>query len=438
MEAATGIRATLRSLAHRNYRLYFFGQGVSLIGAWMQQVAMTWLIYDLRHSAFLLGAAGFASQVPSFVIAPLAGVFSDRWDRRRTLLVTQSLALVQAALLTVMAWTGWVEVWSILAICLWLGAVNAFDIPARQAFLNDLIEHPGDLANAIALNSSLFNGARLIGPALAGFVIAAAGEKVCFLINAVSYLAVLAALLAMSVPQRHAMHVRPGVLQGLKEGLVYTFGFPPVRSILMLVGVVSFTTMPLSVLMPIVADKVMGGGAQTLGYLTSAQGLGALSGALYLASRRTVLGLGKRIALGATCVGLGMTAFSWMTNFWLSCIVLALIGCAMMVQMAASNTIVQTIVDSDKRGRVMSLYATAFMGMAPLGSLAAGALAARIGAEPTLRLCGACSLFGGLLFASQLPRLRVLIRPIYIRAGILPEIAGGVEAASELTSPRRG
>jgi len=309
MEAATGIRATLRSLAHRNYRLYFFGQGVSLIGAWMQQVVMTWLIYDLRHSPFLLGAAGFASQVPAFVIAPLAGVFSDRWDRRRTLLVTQSLALTQAVLLTVMAWTGWVEVWSILAICLWLGAVNAFDIPARQAFLNDLIEHPGDLANAIALNSSLFNGARLVGPALAGFVIAAAGEKVCFLLNAVSYLAVLAALLAMSVPQRHVTHVRPGVLQGLKEGLTYTFGFPPIRSILLLVGLVSFTTMPLAVLMPIVADKVMGGGAQTLGYLTSAQGLGALSGALYLASRRTVLGLSKRIALGATCVGLGITAF---------------------------------------------------------------------------------------------------------------------------------
>jgi MFS family permease len=253
-----------------------------------------------------------------------------------------------------------------------------------------------------------------------------------------SYLAVLAALLAMRVPQRHVGHVRPGVLHGLKEGFAYAFGFAPIRALLLLVGLISFMTMPLSVLMPIFADRVMGGGAQTLGYLTAAQGLGALSGALYLASRRTVLGLGKRIAIGALGVGLGMAAFSWTTNFWLALVVLALIGCAMMVQMAASNTIVQTIVDPDKRGRVMSLYATAFMGMAPLGSLAAGELADRIGAPAALRLCGACSLLGGLLFASQLPRLRNLIRPIYARVGILPEIATGLETASELTSPRRG
>lgn len=431
-------RSTLRALAHRNYRLYFFGQGVSLIGTWMQQLAMMWLVYELKHSAMLLGAVAFASQIPTFFVAPLAGVFTDRWNRHRTLIATQSLALVQASMLTAIAWTGWVEVWVILALSVGLGIVNAFDIPTRQAFLTDLIERPEDLANAIALNSSLFNGARLIGPALAGFVIAATGEWFCFLLNALSYVAVLAALAAIRVRERRRPVERLPVLRGLKEGLAYAIRFAPIRSLLLLVGLVSFMSMPLSVLMPLFADDVLGGGAGTLGQLTAAQGLGALAGALYLASRKSILGLGRWIAAGAATVGVGMAAFSWITEFWLACAALLVIGAAMMVQMAACNTIVQTVVDEDKRGRVMSLYTLAFMGMAPLGSLAAGGLAARIGAPGVMRLCGAACVLGGALFASQLPRLRRSIRPVYIRAGILPEIAQGVETASELTSPKRG
>lgn len=438
MGAALPMRSTLRALAHRNYRLYFFGQGVSLIGTWMQQLAMMWLVYELEHSALLLGAVGFASQIPTLFIAPLAGVFTDRWNRHRTLMATQSLALVQAAAFTAIAWTGWVEIWVILALSVGLGVINAFDIPTRQAFLTDLIERPEDLANAIALNSSLFNGARLIGPALAGFVIAATGEWFCFLLNALSYVAVLAALAAIRVRERRRPSERLPVLEGLKEGLSYSFRFAPIRSLLLLVGLVSFMSMPLSVLMPLFADNVLGGGASTLGELTAAQGMGALAGALYLASRKSILGLGRWIAAGAATVGLGMTAFSWITEFWLACAVLLIVGGAMMVQMAASNTIVQTIVDEDKRGRVMSLYTLAFIGMAPLGSLAAGGLASRIGAPGAMRVCGAGCVFGGLLFASQLPRLRAAIRPVYVRAGILPEIAQGMEAAAELTSPRRG
>ncbi|HWB10322.1 MAG TPA: MFS transporter [Pirellulales bacterium] len=428
----------LRALAHRNFRLFFFGQGVSLIGTWMQQVAMSWLVYDLRHSAFLLGMIGFASQIPTFFVTPLAGVFTDRWNRHRTLLVTQSIALAQAALLTVLALGHWVAVWNLLALSVLLGLVNAFDIPTRQAFLTEMVGNPEDRANAIALNSSLFNGARLIGPALAGLLIADQGEWFCFLLNTISYLAVLAALTFVRVPPRDHRREHPPVLTGLKEGLLYAFRSPPIRALLALVGLVSCMSMPISVLLPVFITESFGGGAKALGQLTAAQGLGSLAGALYLASRRTVLGLGKRIALAASAVGLGMIGFSWASGFWTAAAALLVAGCGLMVQMAACNTILQTIVDEDKRGRVMSLHAMAFMGMAPLGSLIAGWLAGVIGPPATVRLGGAACIVGALLFFRQLKNLRHHIRPIYIRAGILPEIAAGMEAASELTAPRRG
>ncbi|HET6880014.1 MAG TPA: MFS transporter [Pirellulales bacterium] len=427
----------LRALAHANFRIYFFGQGVSLIGTWMQQVAMTWLLYDLKHSTLLLGVFGFASQIPTFLVTPMAGVLTDRWDRQRTLYLTQTVALVQAIVLTVLTACGWIEVWSLLALSVCLGLVNAFDIPARQAFLTEMVATPDDRANAIALNSSLFNGARLVGPALAGFVIAATGEWFCFLLNAVSYLAVLAALARMRVPLRALHQSHPPLLHGLREGLVYAFRFPPIRSLLGLVALVSFMSMAMSVLMPVFATKIFGGGAETLGQLTAAQGLGALAGALYLASRRTVLGLAKRIALASAMVGAGMIGFSWSGGFWTGAVFLAITGCGVMVQMAACNTILQTIVDDDKRGRVISLHAMAFMGTAPLGSLAAGALANLFGAPLTVRLGGLGCLVGSALFVSQLSRLRSHIRPIYERIGILPEIATGMEVASELTGPRR-
>lgn len=428
----------LRALAHRNFQLFFFGQGVSLIGTWMQQVAMTWLVYELKHSAFLLGVIGFASQIPTFFVTPLAGVFTDRWNRHRTLIVTQSLALVQAVALTVLTLFDWVEVWNLVLLSVSLGLVNAFDIPTRQAFLTEMVGNPEDRANAIALNSSLFNGARLMGPALAGLIIAAMGEWFCFMLNAISYLAVLVALLLMRVAPREHRREHPPVLTGLKEGLAYAFRFPPIRGLLSLVALVSFASMPVSVLLPVFATQSFGGGANTLGQLTAAQGVGSLAGALYLASRRTVLGLGKRIAIAATMVGIGIVGFSWSSGFWMAAAMLLVMGCGIMVQMAACNTILQTIVDEDKRGRVMSLHAMAFMGTAPLGSLAAGIAAGTIGSPATVRIGGAACVFGGLLFFLQLKRLREHIRPIYVRVGILPEIAEGMEAASELTAPRRG
>lgn len=428
----------LRALAHRNFRLFFFGQGVSLIGTWMQQVAMTWLVYELKHSAMLLGLIGFASQIPTFFVTPLAGVFTDRWNRHRALMITQSLALAQAAALTVLTLLDRVEVWNLVLLSVSLGLVNAFDIPLRQAFLTEMVGKPEDRANAIALNSSLFNGARLIGPALAGLVIAAWGEWFCFLLNTISYLAVLVALALIRIAPRDHWPEHPSVLAGLKEGLTYAFRFPPIRALLALVALVSFTIMPVSVLLPVFTTQSFGGGANTLGQLTAAQGVGSLAGALYLASRRTVLGLGKRIAIGALMVGIGILGFSWSSDLWTAAAMLMVMGCGMMVQMAACNTILQTIVDEDKRGRVMSLHAMAFMGTAPLGSLAAGALATRIGSPATVRIGGAACVVGGLLFFLQLRRLREHIRPIYVRQGILPEIAEGMEAASELTAPRRG
>lgn len=437
MNQQRSFRAIGRALASRNYRLFFFGQSVSLIGTWMQQVAMMWLVYQRTGSAFLLGLVGFASQIPAFLLAPLAGVLIDRWDRRRTLLGTQAGALLQAVLmLALAAATGLPTSYTIagiLALSVFLGTVNALDTPARQAFLVQMIENREDLGNAIALNSSMFNAARLIGPALAGFLIDAAGEWTCFLLNALSYVAVLAALLAMRVEtQRPA---RTSVVQGFAEGFRYAFGFAPIRVLLVQLGLVSFAAMPLQVLMPVFATDILGGGPHTLGLLTGASGLGALAGALLLASRRTVLGLGRQIAAAGLLFGGAMIGFGFSQTLGLSLAILLLAGFAMIVQMAASNTVLQTIVAEDKRGRVMAFYSMAFMGMAPLGSLAAGAIAGRLGAPLTVQLGGALALVVAALFALRLPALREAIRPIYREAGILPEISTGIDAATELRVP---
>ncbi len=345
---------------------------------------------------------------------------------------------MQAATLTLLTLFGWINVPNLLALSCSLGLVNAFDIPLRQAFLTEMVGKPEDRANAIALNSSLFNGARLVGPALAGLLIAKTGEWFCFMLNAISYLAVLIALSLIRVAPREHRFEHPSLVAGLKEGLRYAFRFPPIRALLSLVALVGFSIVPVSVLLPIFATQSFGGGANTLGLLTAAQGVGSLAGALYLASRRTVLGLGNRIAAAAVIVGIGLVGFSWASDFWTGAAMLLVAGFGIMVQMAACNTILQTIVDEDKRGRVMSLHAMAFMGTAPLGSLAAGALASEIGSPATVRIGGAACVLGGLLFLRQLARLREHIRPIYVRAGILPEIVQGLEAADELTAPRRG
>ncbi len=419
-EDATGVAWVFRALRHRNYRLFFAGQSISLIGTWMQQVAMSWLVYRLTNSAFLLGAVGFSSQIPTSLLTVFAGVVADRFNRHRILVVTQTLAMVQALTLALLVYARAVAVWQIIALSVLLGCVNAFDIPARQAFIVDMIERKEDLGNAIALNSSMFHGARLLGPSLAGVVIAVAGEALCFLLNGLSYVAVVIALLSMKVPGRDGRARQAHPLHTLREGFAYAFGFAPIRWILLLIGLVSFMATPYSVLMPVFAKEILRGDSHTFGFQVGASGLGALAGSMYLASRKSVRGLSRLIPLAAGCFGVGLISFALSRVLWVSLVLLAVAGFGMIVQMASSNTVLQTIVDDDKRGRVMSLYAVAFVGMAPFGSLLAGSLASTIGAPRTVALGGVSCLMGALVFAWRLPAFREAVRPIYTRLGILP------------------
>ncbi|MFH0982850.1 MAG: MFS transporter [Planctomycetota bacterium] len=418
-----GPTGVTRALRHRNYRLFFGGQGVSLIGTWTQRVALNWLVYRLSGSALLLGVVGFASQIPILLLAAPAGVLADRWDLRRVLMLTQVLALLQAAVLALLTLTGVVTVWHILVLSAFVGLINAIDIPVRQAFVVQMVERPEDLGNAIALNSFLVNGARLIGPSLAGVLIAAIGEGPCFLLNAVSFVGVILALWAMTLAPRRSPSPHVPFAQGLREGFAYAFGFPPIRAMLLLLAVCSLMGMSYTTLLPIFTKELLGGGPHTLGFLLGAAGLGAVIGAVYLAARRTVLGLGKIIAFGAGLFGLSLMAFAASRALWLSLSLMLLAGLGMMLQIASSNTVLQTIVDNDKRGRVMSLYAMAFLGMTPLGSLLAGGLAQVLGAPRTVMLGGGCCVLGALVFAGRLRALRALVRPIYERKGILPEVS---------------
>jgi MFS family permease len=427
----------LRALRHRNFRLFTVGQSISVIGTWMQQVALGWLVYRVTDSALLLGVVAFMAQGPVFLLSPLAGDLADRVSRHRIVIVTQLLAMAQALLLGTLVVTGLIEVWHILVLSGMLGCITGFDIPARQSFLLEMVGDRNDLPNAIALNSSIFNAARLVGPAIAGFAIAAVGEGVVILLNGVSYIAVLASLLAMRVSPRTTPPAGGAVLHRLKEGFDYAFGFPPIRAILGLVATVSLFAVPFTVLLPVVATDSLGGGPRTLGLLMSATGLGALSGALVLASRSTVRGLGRVIVGSAMLFGSALTAFALADSLLLALPLLAIAGFGMMTQMASSNTILQTIVDDDKRGRVMSLYSMAFIGISPLGSLLAGALATRIGAPATIALGGGVAIIAAIVFGSRLPRLRRFITPIYIRLGIIPEVATGIQAATNPGGQRR-
>ncbi|MBN9520153.1 MFS transporter [bacterium] len=425
-----------RAFADRNYRLFFAGQGVSLVGTWMGRLASGWLVFRLggADAAWLLGVVSFASLAPTFFLGPVAGVLVDRWNRHTVLLVTQLLSLAQSAALAGVAFTappGTGAVWLVVGLSLLQGAVNAFDMPARQSLLVELVARREDLPNAIALNSSLVNGSRLVGPAVAGAVIAAAGEAWCFVIDAVSYLAVVAALLAMRLPARVRAPAVASVGRQLVEGVRYAFGFPPIRALLLLLALVSFATMPQAVLLPVFAADELGGGPHTLGLLSAASGVGALGGAVYLATRSSVLGLGRVIVAAAVGLGLGLVGFSRSDSVWLSAALLALTGCGMMVQMAAANTLIQTMVDEDKRGRVMSFFGMAFQGAAPFGSLLAGWLAGAVGVRTVVLGSGVLVLLGGLAFATQLPRLRRHARPVFARLGILPEAAVGVQVATE-------
>jgi MFS family permease len=420
------IRFAARALRHRNYRLFFLGQGVSLIGTWITRVAASWLVYRLTGSALMLGVVGFASLIPTFLLTPLGGVLSDRWPRQRTLVGTQATAMAASLGLAYFALRGTIAMPHVIALSILQGIANAIDIPTRQAFVVEMLDSREDLSSAIALNSTIFNGARLIGPSIAGVLIAMVGEGLCFLIDGVSFLAVIAALLAMRVAPSASHKGPPRVLHELREGFTATFGFAPIRAILGLMAMVSLAGMPYAILLPIFADRVLGGDSLTLGFLTAAAGLGALAGAAYLATRRSIVGLGRVIPTCAALFGAGLIALGLSRILWLSLLIMPLLGFGVMVQMAGSNTIVQTIVDDDKRGRVMGFYAMAFMGMMPVGNLIAGAVARRAGAPLTVMFGGGVCILAAALFASALPRLRSLVRPIYAARGILPPLQEGV------------
>jgi len=421
MDDPKGLRLVFRALYSRNYRLFFGGQGISLIGTWMQQIAMSWLVYRISNSVFLLGLVGFSSQISSLFFSPFAGVLSDRWNRHHILIVTQSLAMIQAFILASLTLMGIIAAPHLIILSVFLGLVNAFDMPTRQAFVVEMVEKREDLGNAIALNSFLFNGARLVGPSIAGVLISILGEGMCFLLNGVSFLAVILALLAMKMASNKKDSEKTEVLPGLKEGFIYAFGFPPIRSILFFIGWISLVGTANTTLMPVFARDILHGDSKTYGFLMGAIGVGAIIGAIFLASRKSVVGLGRIIVIASTIFGIGLIFFSLSHILWLSFLLLLLVGFGMMVHMASSNTILQTIVDDDKRGRVMSLYATAFMGMAPLGSLVGGSLAGWIGAPTTLSIVGTSCVAGSFLFRKILPTLRTMIRPIYVRKGLLSE-----------------
>jgi MFS family permease len=422
--AATGRLQNLgRALYHRNYRLFFAGQSISLIGTWLTRVATSWLIYRLTSSALLLGVLSFAGQVPTFLLAPLAGVLVDRWDRYRVLVWTQVLAMVQSALLAGLALAGVITVWHVLALSVMQGLINAFDMPARQSLVIAMVEDKRDLPNAIALNSSMVNAGRLLGPALAGILIAAVGEGWCFFVDALSYVAVIVSLLLMRLPRRPAAKRSAHVLHDMAEGFRYAWGFTPIRALLLMFAVVSLMGMPYSTLLPVIAREVLHGGAGTLGALQASAGLGALIGALYLAGRKSVVGLGKVIGGSATAFGVGLMVFSRVHTVALALPLVLVSGGGMILQWSASNTVLQTIVDEDKRGRVMSLFAMAIFGSVPLGSLVAGALADRIGAQNTILGGGLVVALASVVYFQAFPHIQRIIRPIYVRLGILPASA---------------
>jgi MFS family permease len=435
MPAEGGLRFAVRALAHKNYRLFFAGQSVSLIGTWLTRVATSWLVYRLTGSAAALGIIGFCGLIPTFVLSPLAGVFVDRHDRHRVIVVTQVLSMLQSFALAVLALTHVITVVEVACLQLFQGVVNAFDTPARQSFVVEMIEDRKDLPNAIALNSSMFNGARLLGPSIGGVLIALVGEGGCFLLDGISYLAVIASLLAMTVKRipRVPSVTRP--LEELREGFRYVTRSQVIRSMLSLLGIVSLVGMPYTVLMPLIASERLHGGPHTLGFLMAATGMGALAGAIRLAARKTVLGLGRELTIMSVLFGLSLTAFAASSTELFALPLLVVVGFAMMLQTAATNTILQTIVEERMRGRVMAFYTMAVMGTAPFGSLISGVLASRIGAPWTIAASGVVVAIAGCFFYSQLPKLRAELRPIYIKLGILPAVAEGLQSTEDSATP---
>jgi MFS family permease len=436
-DTAEGLRAMVRAFRHRNFRLYFSGQSISLIGTWVQQIALSWTIYQLTHSSFLLGVVSFAGQLPLFVLTPFAGVLVDRFDRHRILVITQTLALVQAFALALVVSTGTLQVWNLIALNSFAGMVLAVDLTARQAFIVDMVGSGHDLPSAVALNAFVINGGRMLGPAIAGLLLTIVSPAVCFYANAISYIPVIAALLAMRLKKPVIRHAESSAVEDLIEGIRYAVGFSPIWAVLALVALVSLAGLPYAVLMPILAAEVLHGNAHTLGWLMSAPGIGALVATIYLASRKSIYGAGPRIAAGTILFSAGLVGVGLARNLILALAALTFVGLGMIVQLATSNTVLQTIVDDDKRGRLMSLYMMAVMGMAPFGSLLGGALAHRIGVQMTMLCGGVVCLGGGLLFALKVPVLRPMVLPIYRRKGIIPQVAEGLQNASALLRSER-
>jgi MFS family permease len=421
VDSGSSLAFMLRAFRYRNYRLFFGGQIVSLVGTWITTTATSWLVYRLTGSAFLLGAVGFASQFPSFLLTPFAGIFVDRWNRHHLLVATQAASMTISFVLAGLTMSQTISVHWLIVVSVFQGVVNAFDMPGRQAFVVTLIEDKRDLGNAIALNSSMFNAARLVGPSVAGTIIALSNEGWCYFIDGVSYMAVIAALLAMritTVARPAGQHDSP--LRQFREGWNYAFGSRPIRSIILLIALVCLVGVPYTVLMPVYAAEILGGGAHTLGFLMTATGAGALFGALWLASRRTIAGLGRNIAVAAAIFSCGLAAFAFSQVLWLSMLLLVVTGFGFIVMVASSNTLLQTIVEDTKRGRVLSFFLMAYFGTTPFGSLAAGAVSARIGAPYTLGIGSVLCLAGAAWFASRLPALHQDIEPIFSRLATHP------------------
>ena len=410
-----------RTLKNRNFRLFFIGQGVSVIGAWMTRMATGWLVYRLTGSALLLGIVGFASQIVPFLLQPLAGVWVERMDRQKLLIRTQAAAAIQSFMLAALTLSHIVTIWEVIALSALQGLINAFDAPGRHSFFVQMIEDRNDLGNAIALNSTMVNGARLLGPALAGVTIGLAGEGGCFLIDGISYVAVVASLLMMKIKPVEIAHTADNLFRQVREGWDYVRTFSPIRTILLLFSIVSLMGYPYMVLLPIFAGQIFHGGPYTLGWLTAASGLGALISALSLAFRKSVVGLTRMIQMSSATLGLALILFGFARQFALSLLLMCFAGFGMMQSASASNTVMQTLVPEDKRARVISYYAMAYFGSAPIGSLLAGALAQKIGASHTIIITGTFCLLGSVWFSLQMPNIRMVMRPIYREMGLLPK-----------------
>jgi MFS family permease len=424
------MKNTFRALRYRNYRLFFTGQTLSLIGTWMQSLALSWLIYRLTNSPFLLGLLSFANQIPSLILSPFSGVISDRFPRQKLLFISQMLAMVQAVAVFILFQCHALRIESIIILSIAMGLINGLDMPVRQSIVADLVDDPKDLSNAIALNSSMINGTRLIGPSLAGLLIAWVGEGPCFLLNALSFIPVLWCIVQMRVVEKTKRSVKR-FSEDFIEGLRYTVRFTPLATILLLLAALCLFGQPYMIFMPVFARDILHGGPQTQGLLVGAAGLGAFMAALYLASRKSVLGLGRIISGAAIIFGAGLIVYAYSSWTWLSLLMLFFVGCGMVLCMASSNTLLQTISEQAMRGRIMSLYSMAFLGVTPIGSLFAGIISRHIGVQLTVALGGALCIVAGLLFISQLTVFREKIHPIYLQKGIIE----GIQNTATLMTP---